>query len=520
MEPPSIQSFYRKEASSSPPKPTDSGSSRNDKFTPEEIEVALRPLTQVWKPKGTYEQVTIADLQPGPGKVRFTARIVNFSLSKDGPNRPMLPQGFHFLVVKDNTGAVAIKLSSTGIDDRHVQLGAFVTVWTAFVGECSASYPVRVPLVSMIIPVHPAQGSASCIKFHHEAPGSKEADLCRRPLEYDPSFPLPGLMNLKAYLNSGHDGVPDAKVLVCVSSVGSRRAVRSEKAQSELSVVEVRVFDETASCVLKMWEDKVASARGWISNQTILLLSNPRLRLPERRNATPELSIGITSMIDIDPSFPEADWLRRMAVNRTKKESLYHPFPAGIWDAETAIHGPDRVLFTLAEIDDFVRDDPEAVFTGKLNMIITGVSITDAWRRGMLCCFECCGVPLYANKPVATCKNCETERSLSLNPRIVGHLMDETGSVAAGKLIWSDRAWIELLFGTCIAGEGPDDGQDNPSGDQAGQDGRGHTSWKELTGLDSTTLRAVEEQLQYARVTLTFGWSPIVGRLCVLGVEW
>ncbi|KAK0719704.1 hypothetical protein B0H67DRAFT_643026 [Lasiosphaeris hirsuta] len=331
-------------------------------------------------------------------------------------------------------------------------------------------------------------------------------------------------MSLRAYMNSGHEGVPDVKILVCVSSIGARKTVKSRpksvKEQStDLSLIEVDVFDETANCALKLWEDKVSSARTWIPNRTVLLISNPYYRQPDKRGTSSGLGIGITSMVDVDPDFPDAHWLRREAVNRTKKESVYIPFPDGLWDAEIAIHGPDRTLFTLADVDDFARDDPAHIFTGKLNLIILGVRIIENWRRNMLCCFECCGVPLYANRLHGMCKNCQTEQSLHLNPRIIGSLADETGTVALGKLIWSDRAWTELFFGTGNYSRASTsaDHVDLTAGDA--QEAVGF-SWQELVALDVNRLRSVEEQLEFSRVTLTFGWSPELGRLCVLGVEW
>jgi len=45
-------------------------------------------------------------------------------------------------------------------------------------------------------------------------------------------------------------------------------------------------------------------------------------------------------------------------------------------------------------------------------------------------------------------------------------------------------------------------------------------SWKELTTLNALEIRDVEEHLLFSRITLTFGWSSNLGRLCVLGVEW
>ncbi|KAK0735668.1 hypothetical protein B0T21DRAFT_442340, partial [Apiosordaria backusii] len=244
-----------------------------------------------------------------------------------------------------------------------------------------------------IIPIHPAAGSASCIRFHDETKSSQDTTgLCRVPLHYDvstPSSQVPGLMSLKAYLSSGHDDNPDARILVCVFSVGPRLTVWSKDRQTELGLVEVRVFDETSNnCILKLWEDKVSSAKSWVANQTILLITNPTLKFPNRKNAPTEIGIGSGSMVEVDPAFPDADWLRRMATARTRRESVHIPFPTDIWDVETTIHGPNRTLFTLADIDDFVRDEPEAVFTGKLNLLITGVSIMEQCRKRQLCCFE------------------------------------------------------------------------------------------------------------------------------------
>lgn len=198
---------------------------------------------------------------------------------------------------------------------------------------------------------------------------------------------MPGLVDLRAHLNTSRRAAPDAKLLVCVSSIGPWRTVRSQNTRTDLSLAEVRVFDETASCVLKLWQDKVASARAWIPNQTVLLITNPRLSPPGKRNTAPELGIGITSTVDVNPDFPDAHWLRKMAASRIKTETVYRSFPTSIWDVEAAAHDPDSALLTLANIDDFARDDPHANFTGKLSVLITGVNITECWRKKALCCF-------------------------------------------------------------------------------------------------------------------------------------
>jgi len=121
-----------------------------------------------------------------------------------------------------------------------------------------------------------------------------------------------------------------------------------------------------------------------------------------------------------------------------------------------------------------------------------------------------CGNPIYANKPVAACKSCGVERRLGLNPRIMGTLADETGSIAPGKLIWSDKAWVQLLLEQVGTG---DKGFRRKTSDY-------HEASAVLTALDSGSLRDFEDRLIYSRVTLTFGWARVVGRLCILEVDW
>lgn len=80
--------------------------------------------------------------------------------------------------------------------------------------------------------------------------------------------------------------------------------------------------------------------------------------------------------------------------------------------------------------------------------------------------------------------------SLRINPRVVGLLVDETGAIAAGKLIWSERAWGQLL---------------------------GRTK-EELVACEGDLIAYLEQRMLFLRVTLLFGWSEEVGRLCIMGV--
>jgi len=112
-----------------------------------------------------------------------------------------------------------------------------------------------------------------------------------------------------------------------------------------------------------------------------------------------------------------------------------------------------------------------------------------------------------------------TERTLTFNPRNIGQLVDETGCIGPGKLVWSDKAWTELFFGGNGSHQSDATCPTSAEGDQKRNSGAEH-SWTELTALNSDEIRSVEQQLRYSRITLSFGWSSEVGRLCVLGVKW
>lgn len=112
----------------------------------------------------------------------------------------------------------------------------------------------------------------------------------------------------------------------------------------------------------------------------------------------------------------------------------------------------------------------------------------------MLLLNECCGVPIYGTSTTSKCKNCNADVTLSLNPKVVGSLVDETGHIASGKLLWRDGAW-EDLFGREI---------------------------KRLVGLSVGELRLLEQRMCCLR--FTFVWyvddRTISCCLILVRVDW
>ena len=136
------------------------------------------------------------------------------------------------------------------------------------------------------------------------------------------------------------------------------------------------------------------------------------------------------------------------------------------------------------------RAAPAEHFIGYLSLTIVELNIFSLYQREKLLCTECCGVPLYANRATTQCKQCDKENLLRINPRLVGLLIDESGGIVSGKLIWSDDAWWQLL---------------------------GRTK-EELAGSSTELLKYLEHRLLFLRIVVMFGWAPQVGKLVVLSV--
>jgi hypothetical protein len=230
-------------------------------------------------------------------------------------------------------------------------------------------------------------------------------DICRVPLGYKKSIPLPGLMTLKSFIEGGHE-VGNCKVLLYVKSIGRKKNITSKKSGQAMELLEVTLMDDTGEIVLKLWRELAASAKVWEAGKTILLFSSPVLKDELwRRKAT--LAVGSKTMVDVEPSFQDAEWLRKWARNLKRRECVKQDIPEDVWDVESAEGGVLRVLFTLADVDDLyfplprpstgffrhkylltgfcsVRDDPRKVFTGFLSLIIIDLHMVITRQRNML----------------------------------------------------------------------------------------------------------------------------------------
>ncbi|KAK8049188.1 hypothetical protein PG994_010918 [Apiospora phragmitis] len=517
---PSIQSFFQREVKcgNGESQPTASGVPR-DGFTSSEVDASLDPLSAPWTQSRIYEKLPIAHLQTGPRNYEIAGRIVNHSRSIPGQNNQGGDEDIQqYVVVSDGSAAIAVKIFHVTPNHHTPILGQRVTIWSTHFCHTNKGEIGHIPLVHCSTTIYPGRNQASHIVFHHDPPGTRETSMLREPLEFNIETPddLRGLMTLGSFLDAGYD-MGDGKVLVCVNSVGPRKVIQPKNRNTSLNLIEVGIFDETATSVLTLWDDKIDSSQSWRPNQTTLLISRPSYRRNDHSDKIMSIGLGYSSMIEVDPDFPAVDWLHKKITSMMKMESIVTPFPEGLWDIETTVEGPARVLFTLAEIEETVRqaEGRSTDFTGKVNLVILGVNLMDLWRDVKTYCNECCGIPLYANIPFAVCKGCGTQRELLPNPKIIGNMVDESGMMKASKLVWHEDAWNQLLYGNLF--EEDDSAElDNKSEGASLLD----QPERNIKTLNRSSLQELEDQLLYSRVTLTFGWAGRLEKLCVMWAEW
>lgn len=375
-------------------------------------------------------------------------------------------------------------------------LGTLVTIWTTCITSPSAlnkDEQYQHPSCQVATSIFPGRDASVNIMIHrHEV----NNDFSRLPLGFDPrklSQPLPGLLTLKALIEGGHE-VPDAKILVGVKSIGAKKTITIKKDPPVTSeLIEVALFDDTAEIILNLWRETAESAREWLASETILLITRPSFReSTSKYGGKPILGLTAKSMVNVDPShdWPDAKWLRNWLKDLRKRDSVKQEVPEGIWDDD--LLDLEQALFSLKDVDEWVRDDPKTPFSGWLTLIILNLNLSLMRKRNMLCVTECCGIPIYSNSTAMACPHCTRALELKLNPAVVGSLIDETGAIGQGKLIWSEKAWKELF------------GRDVDT----------------LVAMKPKELGWIESQLLGLRLNMRFGWDEGVGRLCVLSLCW
>lgn len=227
-----------------------------------------------------------------------------------------------------------------------LRLGQMLSFWTVFIADNSKDEGGVITDVNICANMFPGRVTSDHVMIH-TSPAS--ADLYHLPLDYSKDVDLPGLMSVDSWVKGGYDGVKGVKLLVCVKSIGATKKLTIAKTGKECELMDVNVFDDTAEVRMTMWNELIESAREWVPGVTVLLLSSPGYKLGYANKGC--VSIQYNTMIEVEPRFEGAEWLRRFAASLTRKDSVVLEVPEDVFDADMAANGIVRMLFTLAELD-------------------------------------------------------------------------------------------------------------------------------------------------------------------------
>ncbi|KAK8232145.1 hypothetical protein HDK77DRAFT_445889 [Phyllosticta capitalensis] len=486
-----------------------------------------------------YQSVAISSLAPSSATITFVGRVVNIFHFANNNQKPRAATGCLRFILRglDGTGLVTVRLWYA--DTRYpIRLGAKVAVWTTHLGlsEDGKLAPAVARLCASVFPERD-RGCHVQVKNEEECEDRGVEKWSRQATKAE-------LMTLEGFARGGVD-VPDARVMACVKSVGARKKV-TRKDNTVTENVTVHLFDNTwTEATLTLWDHSTYSASTWKPSQTVLLLTNPGYRTNPTSSKT-WLALTSATTVDVDPPVRDALWLRAFAARQRRRQDVNPPFPYKTFKAQftTLTESGDsdnedesaesttkkivltpvnRVLYTLASLDAIARSRPSHPMTGYLSVLLMPLNLVSMHQRHHLFSGHCsgCNFALHANTATTTCPSCSppssnrTDKSqslpsswsswegrdsgtagpaeaatttarlvtLRLNPRILGHIIDETGSVASGKLVWREEAWEEL-FGLPAA---------------------------ELAALDRETLRRLEVRCAWVRISLFVGlWSEDV----------
>lgn len=232
---PSIQSFFQP-GESSTQQLTSLPSSNGDGFTTKEVESTFNSKLHEWTPRGHYEDTEIGSLSPGPGYVTFMGRVVNFYDQQTPSKKPQAAKGCLKTIVKDDSGALMVHCEHTQFAsttnsvqvklwyakvEYPLRLGQLVSVWTPHISNADSG-SLTLQRASLVTSVFPERDN-SCYFLVQE--DSDEGTLCKSPLGYKDGKQLAGLLTLKSFKEGGHE-VAEAKVLVCVKSIGAKKRCR------------------------------------------------------------------------------------------------------------------------------------------------------------------------------------------------------------------------------------------------------------------------------------------------------
>ncbi|OAF60003.2 hypothetical protein VC83_03054 [Pseudogymnoascus destructans] len=480
---PTIHSFFKPISSSTP---NNTPSYPGDGFTPTDpsADSSTDPLYTPFAPTRTYTQHAIVALTAGSRPVRFQGRVANFRVTYGKSKRVKLyfsplPPPLHLTQLITIYTPHLVRASSLIFAPSPSPLSPPTT-------PCTPLQPPT-PLGTSIFP---GRDSGVHLILH---PPTSSPTLYRTPL----SSPT-GQMTLSSFLTSGHE-LPAARLLLVLTAIHPSRKVHKKDPPSpghparmtDFVVSELVLADRTGECKLTLFDHATVPFKVG----TVLLITGATMK---RGGEKACISLGQESLVDAEPEVKGVEVLRRWAEKGQRLSTKRQEIPDKVMEKLEETVG-EAGLYTLAELEERVREE-EGGWTLWLSLVVGQLNLVRVVRRGMAGVGECCGIPIYSPEPTAPCLTCGTIQTLSINPAIIGLLLDETGALEAEKLQWMPKAWKELLG-------------------EAGAMGilGGNKEAEDAAAINE--IREMQQRITGLRFSFLMGWSGEVGRLCVLGVR-
>jgi hypothetical protein len=234
--------FHRPDGSSPKRKRVDSVDEICGRLAPGELQGNPTTKTDDWKPGQTYETLLIGELEPGPKRVTFMARIVNIYDQPTAGRSPRAAKGCLKILAKDDTGCILVGILNSSLFlsifcsalfslllsnrqltcfqvtlwyadvEYDLSLGLLVSVWTPHVSDQKKDGPSC--LVTSIFP----ERDAACHLLAYRR--SDLGVMCKLPIGYREGYPFCGLDSLADSAQKS-DRDFDLRVLAYVKAVGS-----------------------------------------------------------------------------------------------------------------------------------------------------------------------------------------------------------------------------------------------------------------------------------------------------------
>jgi hypothetical protein len=174
---------------------------------------------------------------------------------------------------------------------------------------------------------------------------------------------------------------------------------------------EIGVFDDSMEGTLTLWGFMISTADTWEISKTVLLLTTPSLKL-WRKDV--QLTCGSRTLVCVDPTHRDAQWLRTYAQKLLRKPDICAPFPYEEFNWKEALHGDQRMKFTFGDIDKYSRNInaytdqlPTGQCVGWLNVMITEINVSSLLVFLLRCCCDEQNINYLGTDIAAICSSAE-----------------------------------------------------------------------------------------------------------------